>query len=228
MSTPGIRSRIAATAAGLTLAGAAAAVLALGMAAPATAAALGDYGYVAAGATYTSTTADWTVPAAHCSTANTDISIWTGLDGYSSPTVEQVGADSDCAGTTADYYGWYDVYPASPVIFSNTVKAGDDLAASVTFSGTKTFTLTLRDVTQGWTKTVQQSLAGAARSSAETFAEVPSTFTCAKALTIANFTGVTVNGASLGSQDPLLVSSGDPHIVVSPVSGSSFSVSCEP
>ena len=61
---------------------------------------------------------------------------WVGLDGYSSNSVEQTGTDSDCDGTTPDYYGWYEMYPANPVYFTNTVKPGDAISASVTFSGT--------------------------------------------------------------------------------------------
>jgi hypothetical protein len=186
------------------------------------------YGYAVTGATtYTSTTAAWTMPVVSCTTSGTYIAIWTGLDGYSSPTVEQIGAEAYCSGSTPAYFGWYDLYPGAPVDFSKTLKPGDSLQASVTFKSSK-FTLTLHDVTQGWTQTVTKALSGAARSSAETVVQVPATFSCAKPLTLAAFTGDTVDGTPLGSLDPVQGIGGDPNIVVSPVSGESFTVSCRP
>jgi hypothetical protein len=185
------------------------------------------YGYAVTGATYTSTTADWTMPTVTCTTPNSYVAIWTGLDGYASDTVEQIGAEVDCSGTTPEYFGWYELYPAAAVDFSKTLKPGDKLQASVTYASSA-FTLTLDDVTQGWTETVTKALAGAARSSAETVVEVPDNFSCLSARTLAAFTGDTVDGTALGKLDPVEVTGGDPHIVVSPVSGKTFTVSCEP
>src|ERR1017187_9604130 len=128
--------------------------------------------------------------------------------GYSSPTVEQIGAEAYCSGSTPEYFGWYDLYPGAPVDFSKTLKPGDSLQAPVTFKSSK-FTLTLHDVTQGWTQTVTKALSGAARSSAETVVQVPGTFTCAKPLTLAAFTGDTVDGTPLGSLDPVQGIGGD-------------------
>ena len=183
------------------------------------------YGYAVTGATYTSTTADWTMPAVSCATSGTYVAIWTGLDGYSSDTVEQVGAEAYCAGATPEYFGWYELYPSDPVDFSKPLKAGDSLQASVTYKS-QDFTLTLRDVTQGWTQTATKALSGAARSSAETVVEVPDTFSCPKPVTLANVTGDTVDGSALGSLKPVKVVGGNPNIVVSAVNGKSFTVSC--
>jgi Peptidase A4 family len=166
------------------------------------------YGYAVTGATYTSTTAAWTMPVVSCTTSGTYIAIWTGLDGYSSPTVEQIGAEAYCSGSTPAYFGWYELYPGAPVDFSKPLKPGD--------------------VTQGWTQTVTKALSGAARSSAETVVQVPATFTCTAPLTLADFTGDTVDGSPLGGLHPVKVTGGDPHIVVSGVSGGSFTVSCRP
>jgi peptidase A4-like protein len=200
----------------------------LGMAGSASAVSVsGDwYGYAVTGATYTSTTADWTMPAMTCTTPNSYIAIWTGLDGYSSDSVEQIGAEAYCSGSTPEYFGWYELYPAAAVDFSKTLKPGDSLTAGVSYSSSK-FTLTLDDVTQGWTETVTKALAGAARSSAETIVEVPDNFSCLSAHTLAAFTGDTVDGTALGKLDPVQVTGGDPDIVVSPVSGKSFSVTCQ-
>ena len=202
----------------------------LGLAMPASAAtvpSLGWYGYAVTGGTYTSTTADWTMPSLACTTQSAYAAIWTGLDGYSSDSVEQVGAEAYCSDGTASYFGWYEMYPAAPVDFSNTLKPGDHLDVSVTYAGSNKFTLTLDDVTRGWNQTVSQSLAGAARSSAETVVEVPGNLSCVPTQTLAAFTGDTVNGSPLGSENPVKVTGSDPHITVSAVSGEKFSVTCD-
>src|ERR1700677_4543325 len=62
--------------------------------------------------------------------------------------VEQTVTDSDCDGTTPDYYGWYEMYPADPVYFSNPVAPGDSMSASVTFSGAETYNPVVTDNTQ--------------------------------------------------------------------------------
>lgn len=167
------------------------------------------------------------MPSLACTTQGAYVSIWTGLDGYSSDTTEQVGAEAYCSGGTASYFGWYDLYPGPPVNFSNTLKPGDHLDAAVTYDGLNAFTLTLHDVTRGWSQTANKSLAGAARSSAQTVVQVPGNLSCAPPQTLAAFTGDTVNGSPLGSQDPLKVTGSDPNVIVSPVSGQTFSVSCD-
>ncbi|MGO8961074.1 MAG: G1 family glutamic endopeptidase [Streptosporangiaceae bacterium] len=168
-------------------------------------------GYAATGANgaFKSVSASWTEPTATCSgnRRRTDqySSFWVGLDGYSSDSVEQTGTDADCVGTTPSYYGWYEMYPAYPVNFSNTVKPGDSMSASVTFSGTETYTLVLKDNTQGWTQTITKNQSGLARSSAEVITEAPSSNS--GVLPLADFGTVsysvsTANGTSLGSQNP--------------------------
>src|SRR5580704_8375386 len=104
---------------------AAAAVLGLLTPASAAVAPPGWYGYAVTGSTYTSTTADWTMPSLSCATQGAYVSIWTGLDGYSSDTVEQVGAEAYCSGDSPEYFGWYELYPGAAVDFSQTLKAGD-------------------------------------------------------------------------------------------------------
>lgn len=190
----------------------------------------GWYGYVVAGGTYTSTTADWTMPSLTCGakSSGTYVAIWTGLDGYQSDTIEQIGAEAYCTGMTAGYVGWYELYPQAPVDFSNPLRPGDHLTASVTYNGSSKFTLTLDDITAGWNETVTQALAGTARSSAETVVEVaPDTLICAPAETLANVTDDTVDGVALGSLNPGKLTGQDPHIVVSAVSGKTFKVTCD-
>ncbi|HET9896055.1 MAG TPA: G1 family glutamic endopeptidase [Streptosporangiaceae bacterium] len=151
-----------------------------------------------------SVSASWTQPSVSCSSTRY-ASFWVGLDGFSSNSVEQTGTDSDCSGSSPRYYGWYEMYPAFPVNFSNPVSPGDHMSASVTFSGTTTFTLVLKDTTKGWTQTITKNQSGLARSSAEVITEAPSS--SSGVLPLADFHTVTysssaANGTSIGSQNP--------------------------
>ena len=166
-------------------------------------------GYAATGAngSFTSVSASWTEPTATCTTRRAQYSsFWVGLDGYNSGSVEQTGTDADCSGRTPQYYGWYEMYPAFPVNFSNTVRPGDHMSASVTFSGSSTYTLVLKDTTQGWTQNIVKSQSGLARSSAEVITEAPSS--SSGVLPLADFGTVSystssANGTSLGTQNPV-------------------------
>lgn len=165
-------------------------------------------GYAATGSNgaFHSVSASWTQPAATCAGGSDQYAaFWVGLDGYNSNSVEQTGTDSDCSSGTPTYYGWYEMYPSYPVYFSNPVQPGDSMSASVTFSGTETYTLVLKDNTQGWTQTETENESGLANSSAEVITEAPSS--TSGVLPLADFGTVdyanaTVNGSSLSSQNP--------------------------
>ncbi len=161
-------------------------------------------GYAATSGTYTSVSASWTQPAGTCSRGDQYAAFWVGLDGYSSNSVEQTGSEVDCAGRTAQYYAWYEMYPGPSENYSNTVKAGDHFNASVTYEGNNEFDLYIADTTQGWSHTTVASLAGAARSSAEVIVEAPCCTAGGGILPLTDFgtvsaIGSTANGAALGT-----------------------------
>ena len=127
------------------------------------------------GTSFTSALGSWTVPTATCKGVRGDqySSFWVGIDGYSSSSVEQTGTDSDCVGTRASYYAWYEFYPQpSYEITSLTIHAGDRMSASVTYSGSK-FTVTIIDETTGKSYSKSASVSSAKRTSAEWIAEAP-------------------------------------------------------
>lgn len=190
-------------------------------AAPAVVTGSGWAGYIATGGTYTSVASTWIQPAIKCTANGQYIASWVGLDGYSSSSVEQTGTEMTCAGTTPEYSAWYEMYPASPVTYSSTVKPGDKMTASVVFSGTSTYVLTITDSTQGWSHATTKSAAGLARSSAETVVEASTPLSAYGSIA---FTGCTANGAPLGSSNPIVIAS--PGLTVSPITnGTNFSVS---
>jgi hypothetical protein len=154
-------------------------------------------GYAATGTSgqFTSVSSNWVQPTATCGSGDQYSAFWVGLDGYSSSTVEQTGSEVDCAGRTAEYSAWYEIYPAYPVYFNETVKPGDNFTGSVAYTNGE-FVITLTDNTENWTQTTSQASSGAARSSAEVIAEAPSSSSGVLPLTnfgTVNFTGATVN-----------------------------------
>lgn len=169
-------------------------------------------GYAATGANsaFSSVSSSWTEPTGKCSgrSDNQYAAFWVGLDGYSSDSVEQTGTLIWCDRGTPEYYGWYEMYPAALDEYSNTVKPGDAMSASVAFSGSDTYTLTLTDSTQNWTQKQVISESGLDRSSAEIITEAPCCTNSGGILPLADFGTVNygasdANGASIASQSSL-------------------------
>ena len=160
-------------------------------------------GYAAAGAagTFTRVSASWSEPAVTCAAAQTFSSFWVGLDGDGTSTVEQTGTEADCADGAASYQGWFEMFPAAPVFYSETVRPGDAMSASVVADGGGAFTLTLTDATQGWSKVTSQTSATAQLGSAEIIAEAPSSG-AGDVLPLSDFGSVTFTDALIDT-DPL-------------------------
>lgn len=162
-------------------------------------------GYAATSGTYSSVSSSWTEPTGQCTANNQFAAFWVGLDGFNSSSVEQDGTLIQCVGTTPEYRAWYEMFPASPVYFNVTLKPGDHMTGSVTFTGGSTFNLKLSDSTQGWSESVNKSLSGAARSSAEVIVEAPSSSSGVLPLAdfgTASFSGASANGSAIGTQSP--------------------------
>ena len=91
---------------------------------------------------------------------------WVGIDGYSSPTVEQVGTLQETFRSAPTYYAWYEMYPNSLVeITSLTISPGNTISASVTYNGNGSFALKMTDNTTGKSFSTTQSLPWAAQHS---------------------------------------------------------------
>jgi hypothetical protein len=133
----------------------------------------------------------WVVPAA-TGTGTAYSSAWVGIDGFNSPTVEQIGTDSDVVNGTPQYYAWYEMYPSGSVNLPLTIHAGDTISADVSYASGK-FTLSISDVTTGKSYTTTQTAPAARRSSAEWVMEAPSSFF--GVLPLANFGKATFSGA---------------------------------
>lgn len=141
--------------------------------------------------------ARWQVPqiAATCPTAARYSSFWVGIDGDGSPTVEQIGTDTDCSGGSAVYYAWYEFYPGPSHNLAMTISPTNWMSADVHYStSTAKFTLAIKDMTTGKSFSTSSAVSGAKRSSAEWIAEAPSSGMTILPLT--NFGWVTFRYAS--------------------------------
>jgi hypothetical protein len=137
---------------------------------------------------------NWTVPQAGPAAGKTYSAVWVGMDGYGSvlqTTVEQIGTEEDYINGAAQYYAWYEFYPAASHAINSAVRPGDAMSGEVQY-GSGQFTLTLTDSTQGWTFTTTHQLNKAVRNSAEWIVEAPGNII----LPLANFGEVTFTGCS--------------------------------
>jgi hypothetical protein len=134
-------------------------------------------GYAVTGASFTSAKASWIVPATVCTGVSGDqyASLWVGLDGFDSNTVEQTGTTSYCAGTTPGSYVWFEFYPEPALeVGGFAVNPGNVITASVTYVGNR-FTATIANESTGRSYSASASVPGAQRSSAEWVIEAPAT-----------------------------------------------------
>ncbi|MGA2557970.1 MAG: G1 family glutamic endopeptidase [Verrucomicrobiota bacterium] len=118
-------------------------------------------------------------------------SVWVGLDGYETGTVEQIGTEQDWTGRAQANYVWFEMYPSGAYeITGFPANPGDTISAQVQYAGrvkvpvgrgkTQTesvFTLTIINHTHNVSYVVPSSyttVATAARASVEWVAEAPS------------------------------------------------------
>lgn len=86
----------------------------------------------------------WIVPTISSSSITTYCSIWVGIDGFNSPSVEQIGTEHDWSGGKQVHYAWFEMYPQYPYEINGfPVNPGDSISASVTYVGHNTFVMTI-------------------------------------------------------------------------------------
>lgn len=107
-------------------------------------------GYVAdnhaAANSVTFITGTWIVPMRYPNNPAGIASIWVGIDGFFSGTVEQIGIEWD----TNNSYAWYEMYPAGQIILGGfPFDVNDSMTATVTYSGSNVFTMTLANNSRG-------------------------------------------------------------------------------
>jgi hypothetical protein len=119
----------------------------------------------------------WIVPTLKPTPDNTYCSIWVGIDGYGSPSVEQIGTEHDWNNGAQQNYAWFEMYPGPSFLISGfPLTPGDVISGSVTYIGNSIFVLNLLNNTQRVTYTVPiqyTQSSTAQRKSAEWIVEAP-------------------------------------------------------
>lgn len=119
----------------------------------------------------------WIVPTVASSAGHTYSSLWVGIDGYNSPSVEQIGTEHDFSGGVQQHYAWFEMYPGGSYLINGfPLHPGDVISASVVYTGNNTFVMTLINNTQKVTYTVPTQYtksSTALRESAEWIVEAP-------------------------------------------------------
>ncbi|MEA2718096.1 MAG: hypothetical protein QOI99_2413 [Actinomycetota bacterium] len=186
-------------------------------------------GYVSVGRTYTDVSARFTVPSVSCPEPNTNASFWVGLDGFDSPTVEQIGVEALCRDGVARYSAWWQAFPATSQPLDIVVVPGHEIVVRVSV-GAAGVRFELRDITVSVAFEKTLPVTDATFTSAEVIAEQSG----ASQGPLSDFDEVvfheaTVNGETFGRADPLALvmtnASGSPRVAVSPLSaGDAFAV----
>ncbi len=138
----------------------------------------------------------WTIPRLTSTPNTTYSSIWVGIDGYSSSTVEQIGTEQDWQNGRQQNYAWFEMYPNFAYeILGFPVNVGDSITGVVSYVGNNIFQLVLTNNTRRVTYTVPSTYTRtiANRSSAEWIVEAPSENTV---LPLANFGTATMTSCS--------------------------------
>lgn len=119
----------------------------------------------------------WIVPALKSTPDNTYCSLWVGIDGYSSSTVEQIGTEHDWNNGAQQDYAWFEMYPGGSYLINGfPLTPGDVIAASVVYAGNYVFVMKLYNDTQQVVVTIPTQYTrstAARRSSAEWIVEAP-------------------------------------------------------
>ncbi len=140
----------------------------------------------------------WTVPTISPSANTTYSSVWVGIDGFSSNSVEQIGTEHDWTNGAQVNYAWFEMYPlGSYQITGFPLNIGDVIGAEVNYLGSNVFQLTLFNYTQKVYFAVPTSYttsSTAQRNSAEWIVEAPYD---GGILPLANFGNVTFTNCTV-------------------------------
>ena len=137
----------------------------------------------------------WVVQTVQASSSATYSSQWIGIGGLfkGDKSLIQTGSESDSSGGKTSYSVWWETLPQAETPINEKVSAGDVISASIVCissctSSTQSWTITLSDVTQGWTFATTLSYSSSLKS-AEWIDERPSqcVLVACKLTTLADF-----------------------------------------
>lgn len=156
-----------------------------------------DFSGTSANGTVSYAAGSWVVPALTATTDTTYCAIWVGIDGYLSPTVEQLGTSHNWVNGAQENYAWFEMYPnGSYEITGFPVDIGDEISVRIGYKGDSNFKLVMFNYTKGVSTVIPSSdtmSSTALRSSAEWIVEAPY---AGGILPLSDFKLVTLNNCS--------------------------------
>ena len=187
-------------------------------------------GYVASGAAFTNVTGTFTVPAIGRYVAGTTVSEWVGIDGWSDSTLIQAGVNEIPLGEgTAMVEPWWEVLPAPEQLASGVMaRAGQQITVTITQLTPGTWSISLRDDSNGDEFNTRQLYAGTLQS-AEWIVEADNT-SDGKPTSLApykpsvSFTGLALTGRRTGLTQLQMQQSGNAVSTPSALAEQGFNV----
>jgi len=117
-------------------------------------------GYAKSGS-YTSATASWVVPSVSSTRSASYSSAWVGIDGFTNSSLIQTGTESDWYNGKAHYNAWWEILPAAETpITSFSVRPGDVMTANIAKVSGSSWTITIKDSSNGGSFTTTQNYSG--------------------------------------------------------------------
>jgi Peptidase A4 family len=118
--------------------------------------------------------AQWVIPTASCSFAETSMSaIWVGITGTSDTSkLAQVATESSCQNGIPQYDAAWELFPEPAIPIDHPVQPGDKISASVSFQNGK-FQMAIEDARAGWHFSISRPGVVADTRIAECIAEAP-------------------------------------------------------
>jgi hypothetical protein len=96
-------------------------------------------------------TANWQVTLVDCAAGDGWFSPWVGQGGFDGDgKIAQLGSTSTCWKTVPEYSSWTERYPDPVISITNPTALGDQMTATVTYTGSGAFTTTISNITKGW------------------------------------------------------------------------------
>jgi hypothetical protein len=125
---------------------------------------------------------------------------WVGIDGFNNSDLIQTGTESDFVNGRARYDAWWEILPAAETVISTmTVQPGDTMSATITKGSGSSWTITIKDVTNGGHFSTVQTYNGP-RTSAEWIEEAPTVG--GRVATLANYGLTTFDPGTVDGQNP--------------------------
>ncbi|MFA6264078.1 MAG: G1 family glutamic endopeptidase [Candidatus Babeliales bacterium] len=92
----------------------------------------------------TAVSGTWVVPTIYSSPQNSYCSLWVGIDGFSSSSVEQIGTEHDWINGAMQHYAWFEMYPGPSYLINGfPLNVGDVITATVNYTSNNIFLMRL-------------------------------------------------------------------------------------